>query len=319
MASGFSHLDPSPEFLAVSTNVYDLCSGITNISTVPAFALSLEQRGLITSSASSSILSTNGISEEEKCGRLLKAVQEQLRVDPTKFESFVGIFSSEPALALYAQCLSKSCELEVQKRRSGTCDPPSALSPGQPHGEISQPVIELGKLTQRDSSHPGHYRFRLLQLEQQGIISDVREEYKDNFICVLTFVHVSTRRKLPFQSEKVVGTKAEAKESAAKVAVLFLDEEVTRKQTPPKRQGTTPKLHCATGATGADTKDPITKLKEYCEKNKLSHNYKEVKCGGQQFQVRVIVQGKPYVGIPQSKKQDAKKTAAQKALNGLKL
>ena len=97
------------------------------------------------------------------------------------------------------------------------------------------------------------------------------------------------------------------------------DKEVTRKQTPPKRPGTTTKLSCATRANGADTKDPITKLKEYCEKNKLSHNYKEVKCGGQQFQVRVIVQGKPYVGIPQSKKQDAKKTAAQKALNGLKL
>ena len=108
MASGFSYLDPSPEFLAVSTNVYDLCSGITNISTVHAFALSLEQKGLITSSASSSILSTSGISAEEKCRYLLKAVQEQIRVDPTKFESFVGIFSREPALAVYAQRLSKS-------------------------------------------------------------------------------------------------------------------------------------------------------------------------------------------------------------------
>ena len=109
MASGFSYLDPSPEFLAVSTNVYDLCSGITNISTVHAFALSLEQRGLITSSASSSIMSTSGISAEEKCIRLLKAVQEQIRVDPTKFESFVGIFSREPALAVYAQRLSERC------------------------------------------------------------------------------------------------------------------------------------------------------------------------------------------------------------------
>ena len=103
------------------------------------------------------------------------------------------------------------------------------------------------------------------------------------------------------------------------LSLCTTDEEVTRKQTPPKRPGTTPKLSCATGATGADTKDPITKLKEYCEKNKLSHNvnYKEVKCGGQQFQFHVIVQGKTYVGAPQSKRQDARKTAAQKALNAL--
>ena len=93
-------------------------------------------------------------------------------------------------------------------------------------------------------------------------------------------------------------------------------KEAAKKQTPPKRTSSAPKLHCATGATGAD---PITKLKEYCEKNKLHHKYEEVKCGGQQFQVRVIVQGKPYVGIPQSKKQDARKSAAQKALKGLKL
>ena len=83
-------------------------------------------------------------------------------------------------------------------------------------------ICIAGVLTQRDSSHPGHYRFRLQHLEQQNIISNVKEDYRDNFICVLTFVHVSTRRKLQFQSEKLVGTKAEAKESAAKIAVLSL-------------------------------------------------------------------------------------------------
>ena len=99
---------PSPEQLAISKNIRDLCSGITNISTVTAFALSLEQRGLITSSGSSSILTTNGIGEEEKCSRLLKAVLEQIRWDPTVFESFISIFSNEAALNYMAKKLSAS-------------------------------------------------------------------------------------------------------------------------------------------------------------------------------------------------------------------
>ena len=81
----------------------------------------------------------------------------------------------------------------------------------------------------------------------------------------------------------------------------------------PKASGT-----CA-AAVASSGKDPITKLKEYCEKNKVTLKYEEVKCDGQQFKFRVMVEGKPYNGTPQSSKKEAKKTAAQKALNGLKL
>ena len=96
-------------------------------------------------------------------------------------------------------------------------------------------------------------------------------------------------------------------------------QEAARKQMPPKGLGSMPKLRCGTGgAAGAIAKDPITKLKEYCDKNKLLVKYEEIECGGQQFQFRVRVHGKTYVGVPQSKKQDARKTAAQKALNGIK-
>ena len=98
-----------------------------------------------------------------------------------------------------------------------------------------------------------------------------------------------------------------------KYLILSIDKEAAGKHMPP---GSMPKLSDA-GAARAIAKDPITKLKEYCDKNKLHHKYEEIKCGGQQFQFRVRVNGKTYVGVPQSKKQDARKTAAQKALNGM--
>ena len=65
-------------------------------------------------------------------------------------------------------------------------------------------------------------------------------------------------------------------------------------------------------------KDPISKLKEYCDKHKLDHKYEDIKCGGQQFQFRVRVHGNTFVGAPQNRKQDARKSAAQKALKGIK-
>ena len=97
------------------------------------------------------------------------------------------------------------------------------------------------------------------------------------------------------------------------------NKEAATKHTPPKGPSSTLKLSCGTGAAGAIAKDPITKLKEYCDKNKLHHKYEEIKCGGHQFQFRVRVHEKTYVGGPQSKKQDARKSAAQKALKGMKL
>lgn len=79
-----------------------------------------------------------------------------------------------------------------------------------------------GPISQRDDNHPGHYRGRLLQFEQTKVITNLKEDYQGNYICILTFTHASTRRRLRFQSEKTFKSKAEAKESAARVAVLSL-------------------------------------------------------------------------------------------------
>ena len=86
--------------------------------------------------------------------------------------------------------------------------------------------IYIGQITQRDHRHPAYYRGRLLHLEQTKIITDVTEEScKDEgtgFICHLSLVVLATQSKRKFQSSKVMLGKAEARESAAEVAVLSL-------------------------------------------------------------------------------------------------
>ena len=98
----------SPELLALEKNSSNLCRGITSISTVTDFALLLVEKSFITSNASRSILRTVGVSEQEKCDRLLDAVREQVRTDRGKFESFVGILRQEPALTCYTDILINS-------------------------------------------------------------------------------------------------------------------------------------------------------------------------------------------------------------------
>ena len=106
MAEAPPNVAPSPELLALTRHSSDLCRGITSISNITFFALSLEQETFITSGAKRSIFNTPGISDEDKCVRLLDAVKEQVRNDPAKFERIVDIFRREPALSFYADMLT---------------------------------------------------------------------------------------------------------------------------------------------------------------------------------------------------------------------
>ena len=75
--------------------------------------------------------------------------------------------------------------------------------------------------------HKGHYKGGLLKLEQTNIITNITEDYEQHgnrFVCVLTFDKCSNGQRCRFQSEQACNTKQEAKESAAKRAVLFLGE-----------------------------------------------------------------------------------------------
>ena len=106
MAGVPPNVAPSPELLALTRHSCDLCRGITRVSTITSFALSLEQETFITSDAKSSILNTPGISDQDKCVRLLDAVKEQVRIDPAKFGPIVDIFRHEAALSFYADMLT---------------------------------------------------------------------------------------------------------------------------------------------------------------------------------------------------------------------
>ena len=62
-------------------------------------------------------------------------------------------------------------------------------------------------------------------MEQHGVIANTQEQYQHdgtNYICTLTFVSNTPRRQFKFQSERPLKSKQEAKESAAKKAVLSL-------------------------------------------------------------------------------------------------
>ena len=94
---------------------------------------------------------------------------------------------------------------------------------------IRMQISVVGEFTQRNTNHPGHYRGRLLTLEQNGVIANVKDSWRNEsggFICIITFIHAATRRQLQFQSERVTSSKGEAKESAAKIAVLSLGNSI---------------------------------------------------------------------------------------------
>ena len=68
--------------------------------------------------------------------------------------------------------------------------------------------------------------------------------------------------------------------------------------------------------------NPISRLKEYCEKNKIPEPEYKVKCGDsgeQKFKFRVTVAGRTFMGAKQGNKKEAKKDAAQNAVNALKI
>ena len=95
-------LSSSPELKAISNNTANICRGVTTAYTVTSFAQSLEEKGFITADARRSILGTTHTSPLKQCADLLDGVEEQVRMDAKKFESFVGIFSREAALSIYA-------------------------------------------------------------------------------------------------------------------------------------------------------------------------------------------------------------------------
>ena len=98
----------SPEARAIFVNSHLLCEVVSKIASVMWFANKLVESSLITSTASDAIVSTLGLSDTDKCYRLLSAVKTQVEVNPAQFHMLVGILRSEPALMSCADRISKS-------------------------------------------------------------------------------------------------------------------------------------------------------------------------------------------------------------------
>lgn len=98
----------SPEVTAVSLNSYLLCDAVPKVAGVTWFALKLEETGFITRNVGHDTISTLGFSDTEKCYRLLSAVETQVKVNPTKFHTLVGILRSNAALMDCADMINKS-------------------------------------------------------------------------------------------------------------------------------------------------------------------------------------------------------------------
>ena len=100
-----------------------------------------------------------------------------------------------------------------------------------------------------------------------------------------------------------------------------LRNSTTPQQPPaPQRKATGAPPPPAVAATGPVSKDPKSKLKEYCEKNKLPQPvYEALQCGDARHQVKVMLCGKTFAGELKTGKKEAEKSAAQKALAQLNL
>ena len=98
----------SPEAAAISVNSQLLCEVMYKIAGVTWFANKLVESSFITSTASDAIVLTLGLSDPDKCYRLLSTVKIQVEVNPAQFHTLVGILRSEPALMSYADVMIKS-------------------------------------------------------------------------------------------------------------------------------------------------------------------------------------------------------------------
>lgn len=92
---------------------------------------------------------------------------------------------------------------------------------------------------------------------------------------------------------------------------------VGAQQPMPVLQPTTPPNMTGARPASNSPKDPVSRLKEYCEKNKCKEQYDTEECDGH-FMCSVTVLGKKYQGGKMRTKKEAKKDAAQKATNALK-
>ena len=98
----------SPEVAAVSLNSHLLSEAVCSTAGVTWFAQKLIETSFITRQVKNDVIFTLGISDIDKCYRLLCAVETQVAANPAQFHTLVGILRTEAALICYADMITKS-------------------------------------------------------------------------------------------------------------------------------------------------------------------------------------------------------------------
>ena len=98
----------SPEVAAISLNSHLLSEAVCSTAGVTWFAQKLIETSFITRHVKNDVILTVGISDVDKCYRLLCAVEAQVAANPAEFHTLVGILRSEAALMCYADAIVNS-------------------------------------------------------------------------------------------------------------------------------------------------------------------------------------------------------------------
>ena len=96
------------EVVVLQRNSCLICETIVNCADIVWFANRITEEVFLTSQAKSSILRTTGISDFEKCSRLISAVETQVKVAPSKYFKFISILQEEPVMQSVVTVLSES-------------------------------------------------------------------------------------------------------------------------------------------------------------------------------------------------------------------
>ena len=88
----------SPEREVIEKNQSLICEAVVFCADVTWFASRMVEEGFISSQIQANVVSTLGVSDYNKCIKLLSAVGVQVLTAPQRFHDFLGVLSEQPPL-----------------------------------------------------------------------------------------------------------------------------------------------------------------------------------------------------------------------------
>ncbi len=100
---------PAPELLVITTNISIIKDAIASCASVQRFADELVGKEFISLEQLSDILDNATLAPRDRARRLVDAVQAQVKLKPSRFNSFIAILEEQPTLKLLAAHLKQDC------------------------------------------------------------------------------------------------------------------------------------------------------------------------------------------------------------------